>query len=346
MQPAGRRKFLGIVVGLGGAAVMAGLGRSFFKHRLVTNPNTPPALEGLATAYRRTWALGSEMSITALHARRAVAETAIDAALEELKLVQRELSIFDADSQVARLNSCGRLDDPHPLLLQTLQLSSDLSQQTNGAFDISVQPLWDMYAEADKAGKRPDDGQIETARRLVGWQDVDFSDQRVRLARPGMGITLNGIACGLAADRVVSALTSHGIEHALVNTDEIVSLGDKEPGRPWTAGVQHPRHPEACIAMMALDGRAVATSGDYETKFFNDYDTNHIFDPATGRSPLQLASATVACPRCIDADGLSTALFVLGPEKGMKFLAGLPRTDCLMVLKNGQVLASKGFPKA
>ena len=94
-----------------------------------------------------------------------------------------------------------------------------------------------------------------------------------------------------------------------------------------------------------MDGRSLATSGDYETYFTPDFIHNHIFDPATGDSPKALASVTVAAPTGLLADGLSTALFVMGPKKSLQLLATLPQVDALLIDKNGKSWLSTGMQK-
>lgn len=304
---------------------------------------------------RRTgWALGAEVSILALHARRGTAERAAAAAFAELERIERAMSLYRADSQLVALNRDGSLERPDGLLLEALRASADLSQRTDGAFDVTVQPLWEVYWRASRlpwappggaASSLPEEGAVEAARRLVNWRDVEVSASRVRLARKGMGVTLNGIAQGLAADRVLAVLREHGIEHAMVNTGEIGSMGRQEGGGPWTVGVQHPREADAHIAVAALDGRCLATSGDYQTRFGEGFGQHHIFDPATGRSPTAFSSVTVLAPRGLDADALSTAVFVLGPQKGLQLVKSTPGADALLVFKDCRTLATEGFPE-
>ena len=164
------------------------------------------------------------------------------------------------------------------------------------------------------------------------------------LRAPATAITLNGIAQGFAADCAIAALRDHGVEHALVNSGEIGCLGRKPNGRNWNVGIQHPREPDAFVALPTLRGRSLATSGDYETTYSADFSKNHIFDPQTGQSPNELASVSIAAPTAMQADALSTAIFVMGRERGMELIRSLPGVDVFFVLKDGSTVTSAGFP--
>jgi thiamine biosynthesis lipoprotein len=301
---------------------------------------------GLKVVRRQSWALGSDVSIVALHADPETGNRAIDAALAELERVERAMSLYRPDSQLSRLNRDGSLSEPDPLLILALKAAAQTSERSGGAFDATVQPLWTVYADAQRLGKLPDEGAVESARLKVDWRRADVQADRIRLAQPGGAVTLNGIAQGLAADRVLTLLREHGIEHALVNTGETAATGRRDDGERWTTGIQHPRRKDAYVAVAKFDGRSLATSGDYATSFTPDHQFNHIFDPATGRSPTTLSSVTVVSPACLDADALSTAIFVLGPEKGLALAKATPNTDVLLVFKDGRMLTTGGFPKA
>jgi thiamine biosynthesis lipoprotein len=218
------------------------------------------------------------------------------------------------------------------------------SRRTGGAFDVTVQPLWQVYAEAQHAGCLPDAAAVEAARQKVDWRRVLISPERVELCGKGTLVTLNGIAQGFAADCVMAVLRRHGIRHALVNTGEIGTLGRRNDGQQWTVGIQHPRSRDAYIALARLEGRFMATSGDYETTLSEDRVYNHIFDPASGRSPQAFSSVTVIANRGTEADALSTAVFVLGQEKGLRLIENTPGAEALLVLKNGRTLSTSGFP--
>jgi len=292
---------------------------------------------------RTSWALGADVTMTVLDLPAARADRALDAAFGELETVETVMSLYRPDSQLCRLNRDRSLDRPHPYLVEVLAAAEATARLSNGAFDVTVQPLWQLFAACMKQGRLPTDSEIATARRSVDWRSVECSSDRVRLHEPVTAVTLNGIAQGFATDRAVAALRSHGVEHALVNAGEIGCVGAKPDGRDWSVGIQHPREWDAFVSLAALRARSLATSGDYETTFAGDFSQNHIFDPRTGDSPGELASVTIAAPTGLQADALSTAAMVLGAEQTLALIARLPDVDALLVRKDGRVLRTPGF---
>jgi thiamine biosynthesis lipoprotein len=269
-----------------------------------------------------------------------MAQRAISAALSEARRVDGLMSLYDPASQVFRLNRDKALDGPNPHLLAVLAHARALSRLTLGAFDITVQPLWRAFHDAAGLPLEPE---RLRARGLVDWTLVQAGPRRVALGDPGMAITLNGLAQGYAADLALAALRRHGIRHALVDTGEYGALG--RPGeRPWLLGVRDPHAEEGLAARVALDGRCVATSGDYAAAFTPDRLHHHIFDPATGDSPTELASVTVLAPTGLEADGLSTAFMVMGARRAHTLAARLPGVDLLTIGKRGDTWKSAGFP--
>jgi thiamine biosynthesis lipoprotein len=335
-----RRTFL-LTMGALGAAAVGGVSYRLYARR----PGSIAPLPGkLQTAQRTARALGCDIPILALHEDLSTANRALGAAFGELARIENVMSIYRPDSQVSQLNRTGVIRNPDPYLAEILQHAADMSRQSQGAFDVTVQPLWSLYASAASDRKLPTDTAVDSVRRNVDWQKVAITRNEIRLTAPNMAITLNGIAQGYAADKALLALKNAGIRHALVNAGEIATLGRKADGNPWVAGIQHPRQPDAYLGLARLEGRCVSTSGDYETTFSPDKSYNHIFDPGTGRSPLELASVTIIAPTATQADALSTAIFVMGTEKGLALAASLPAIDALLVTKSGKTLATRGFP--
>lgn len=350
MREGNRRRFLWIALG---ACSPMGVGLAAWARRRTGDRPLeecswllPRVGGGLATASATSWALGSEVTITALEADPGAARRGVEAALSALRQVDALMSLYRPESPLCRLNREGVLEDPHPWLVAVLRRAGSMARRSGGAFDATVQPLWEVYAEAHRAGGLPERLALEAARRRVDWRRVEVSARRVRLHGRGTAVTLNGIAQGFAADRAAAALARHGIRHALVRAGEIAALGAKPDGRPWSVGIQHPRRPEAFVSVAALRGRCLSTSGDYATSFSDDLRDHHLFDPRTGRSPQGLASVSVAAPTATEADALSTAVFVLGPEQGLELVRATPGADVLLVFKDGRTLATEGFPQS
>lgn len=327
-----RRRFcLSLALGAGGAACY-GLSRlGSGRHEL-------------ASFSHASTALGTKVEITALHSSQVRAAEGVQAAFAELELVEEVMSLYRPDSQLCRLNREGMLRQPHPYLVEVLTAAQELAEKSGGKFDVTIQPLWKLHESAARQGRTPSTVEIVAAVELVDWRKLEVSTNLVRLNRPGMAVTLNGIAQGYAADRAKAAMQRHGVEHALINTGELTSLGSKSSGQPWRVGIQHPRVDDAYIALADLDGRCLATSGDYATTFGNDRERHHILDPDTGASSAGFASVSIAAPSGLLADGLSTAAFVLGPAEGERLVKQTPGTDLLGVLQNGRLLRTVGFP--
>jgi thiamine biosynthesis lipoprotein len=285
------------------------------------------------------------VTIVALHASERVARRAIDAAFAELDLIEEVMSLYRPDSQLCRLNREGRLDRPHVYLVEVLTAANRVAAQTGGAFDVTVQPLWQLYARSQAERRLPDPQDIARERCKVDHRRLVVGPQRITLLEEEMAVTLNGIAQGFAADRAAAVLNGLGIEHALVDAGEIHPLGTRAAGEPWQVGIQHPREPDAFAALVRLDGRALSTSGDYATCFSPDRRHHHILDPRTGVSPGAFSSVSVLAPTAIEADALSTAMFVLGLDRGRALIEATPRVDALFILKDQRTLATRGFPQ-
>ena len=293
---------------------------------------------------RNGQALGSSVSIKVFHTSKTKAKAALKAAFAELESVENLLSIYRPNSDVSRLNRNAIIHNPHPHFVQVLRYAQALARETQGAFDVTVQPLWRVFSDAKMEGRLPLARDLAFARTRVDWTKLMFGDQYVQFCKPGMELTLNGIAQGFAADRVATILRAHDVQHALVNAGEINTLNTRPNGQSWAIGIQHPRKEEGYLALAELNGRCLATSGDYATTFSSDFTRHHIFDPQTGQSPVKLSSVSVVARTGMEADALSTAVFVLGPEKGTALVRRTPGADALLVLKNGRTLMTTDFP--
>ncbi len=344
MSNLNRRKFFQLAFGAGSAALLM----PWMKKAFAGDGPAAAALgvEGMKTAKRTSYALGTEISMLVMHEDEDIARKALDAAFGELETVESVMSIYRPESQISKLNRDGVFNNPHPYFVDCLKAALKLSKRSEGAFDVTVQPLWELYMAAKKKNALPGDAEIEAARKKIDWTKIEYSDSKIQVGA-GQAITFNGIAQGYAADRCADALKKFGIQHALVNTGEIRAMGNKPDATPapWTVGIQHPRKPDAYIGMARLDGLCLATSGDYATTFSDDFVYNHIFDPATGRSPLVFSSVTVVTNRAIDADGLSSAVCVAGLERGLKLISDTP-AEGLLVFKDGKTYTTKNFPMA
>ena len=289
---------------------------------------------------------GTTLSIEAGHADEARLTVALDDAVAALQRIEAQMSLFRDDSALSRLNRDGRLASTPPELHALLAIARDVASRSGGAFDPTVQPLWLAFAGAQEKGRLPTRAAVDAARARVGWRDLVLDAHReVRLQRAGMGVTLNGIAQGFAADRVRAVLTRHGIAHALVDAGEYAMAGRNPQGDRWTLGIADPHVEGRLIARLFADGRCVATSGDDQTVFSADHRHHHIFDPRTGWSPPGLSGVTVAAPTGALADALTKVFFVAGPERAVA-VARRWNVDALWIDKAGRWSATPGLALA
>jgi thiamine biosynthesis lipoprotein len=286
--------------------------------------------------------LGTTLSLRVAHRDPTVAERALDAVAATIRHVEAQMSLFDPNSALRRLNRDGLLLDPHPDLFKILRLAQDVSSRSHGAFDVTVQPLWQEFEAAQRHAALPTQAAVLQARARVGWQALEIAPDRIRFKKPGMAISLNGIAQGYAADLVRSQLQASGIQHALINTGEWAALGQPDTQHGWTLGIASPRDERRLITSLRMDGRSIATSADNQTTFSSDHRNHHIFDPRTGYSPPELASVTVAARSCALADALTKVMFVAGPQRAL-ILARAWQVDVLLVDKAGQWQATPGL---
>jgi FAD:protein FMN transferase len=290
--------------------------------------------------------LGAVMSIRAAHTSAEALQLALQHARQVIAQVEDEMSLFRPSSALSQLNRAGVLHKPPAQLLRVLHLSQRVAQHSQGAFDVTVQPLWQLYAQAQKEGRLPTAQEVAQTRRRVGWRHLDVESTRITLRQPDMGVSLNGIAQGYAADCVKASLKRDGVLHALINTGEWSAIGLADGQRPWTLGIANPRggeHPaDPWLTRVAMHGLSLATSADDQCTFSADRAHHHIFNPHTGYSPQDIASVTVAAQDCVLADALTKVLFVGGYAQALH-VAKAWGVSALVVNKKGEWKASSAW---
>jgi thiamine biosynthesis lipoprotein len=332
----GRRQFLCASIGIGSALLST---------QSKSNSGALPTVTATSPRHWKSRPLlgfGTTLSLTVGADDIGLAERALDLAVADIRLVESLMSLFDSTSAVSQLNARGELRDPHPLLVQVLTLAQEVSRKSSGAFDVTVQPVWQAYANAQQRQELPSAKQIKSARAQTGWQHLGVSAKLIRFTRPNMAITLNGIAQGFAADVIRARWQDMGIRHALINTGEWTASGAAQDGQPWRLGIADPRDEARMVRNMAISGKCVATSADNQTYFTPDFKNHHIFDPHTGRSPTDVASVTVVANSTALADALTKVMFVGGMKDALR-LAKLWSVKVLMVDKAGNWIASPGL---
>ncbi|MBW2975788.1 FAD:protein FMN transferase [Candidatus Woesearchaeota archaeon] len=288
--------------------------------------------------------MGTVVTITIYHEDMQTAENAIEDAFTEMERVEGLLSSTENTSQLYILNKYGEVGLASPELIYVLSKSLKYGDISEGAFDVTVQPILDLYTHTfTDLGRAPAEQEIKEKLGLVSYEDVFIKKRHIGFTKPGMKITLGGIAKGYIIDRAISVLEEHNISHAIVNAGgDIRVLGNK--GRnDWQIALQNPRKKSEHITVISLNNNAVATSGDYERFFDPDKKFHHIVDPRTGYSATELISVTIITGNAIDADALSTAVFVLGKARGMGLIESLDNVEGLIITSDKEILKSSGF---
>lgn len=324
------------------------------RRRAITILGTFAGIPLLATDRRATdpavlyqWtgtALGSPARVLLYHPMRMQVQRVMALCTAEIERLERIFALYRPDSEIARVNLDGRIAQPSDDLLLVLSLCERLSALSDGAFDVTVQPLWDLYARhffgAETPPREgPSPRAIAVARSLVNWKEIAFSGRQVALGRPGMGLTLNGVVQGYLTDRVVDILRNNGFDRLLCDfgKSEIAVIGRRADNRPWRVGLADPRQPEKFASVLDLLQGALCTSGGYGTKFEASGKYHHLFDTATGTSANHYVSTSVLAPSAMVADALSTALYVAPPCRSRDMLANYPGAKALMTLPDGAV---------
>ncbi|HUG60777.1 MAG TPA: FAD:protein FMN transferase [Methylomirabilota bacterium] len=299
-----RRRFIAISAGLAAGLAATLLGG--------------PAHAAGVTRWRGT-ALGAGASITLRHSE---AERIVAACVAEIDRLEDIFSLHRPGSALSRLNAAGRLGEPPFEMLELLGLCGAINAGTAGLFDPTVQPLWAAYAEAHAAGAPLTDRRIEAARARVGWSGVEVGARAVRFRRSGMAITLNGIAQGFIADRVVALLRAEGLTDVLVDTGELHALGFHPGGSPWRVTLDDGL---GRVGEVALTDMALASSAPLGTVFDAAGRTGHILHPVTGRPAAPgWRLVSVLAPSAALADGLTTAMCLMTRGEIDRTLARFP----------------------
>ncbi|NYT25982.1 FAD:protein FMN transferase [Alcaligenaceae bacterium] len=298
-----RRRFIGIIASTSALALAPRAIRP-------AAASAPPA-----SATWRGIALGADAQLRIHHPDPAWSQELIRRALIETRRLENIFSLYQRDSALARLNRDGHLENAPGDLLRLLQESQGYSLLTGGAFDPSVQALWILYTHAASTGAGlPDEGLLRQALQCVDHRAIQIQGRDVRLAVPGMALTLNGIAQGYITDRVTELLRDAGLEHALVNMGEIRGLNSVPGHRPWRVGLADDSDARKPLEVIEIRNRAVSTSAGRGTLLDAAGKITHIFDPHGGHATPRYRSVSVEAATATMADALSTAFSVMGEE--------------------------------
>jgi thiamine biosynthesis lipoprotein len=264
--------------------------------------------------------------------------SAIEAAFAEIRDIESRMSDYDPNSLLSQVNRQAfaapvTVDED---LFEVLSAAVYYSRLSEGAFDITVGPVVQLWRQAKISGQAPTPDQLQRARQAVGWKHLvlEADTQTVRFAKDGMFLDLGGIAKGFAVDKALEILRTAGLKGGMVDIGgNLRCFGMPPHNAPhWLIGLQDPIHPENVLLKLKMDDRAVATSGDYQRFVMIDGQKHsHIVNPATADSARDLSSVTIIADAAMAADALATAVSVLGAEKGLTLIESVPETEAILI---------------
>jgi thiamine biosynthesis lipoprotein len=298
---------------------------------------------GINSGYRMV--MGTFARVVVVAANRDIANKCIEAAFAEIYKVDELMSSYKSDSQISIVNREGfnRTVEVSDSVYEVLQRSIEFSRLTDGAFDITVGPLVDLFHSSEKTEVAPSEEEIAQAKAKVGFEKLELNDQNktVRFTVEGMRLDLGGIAKGYAVDKAIEAAKKAGAMGAMVDIGgDIRCFGKTPKGKDnWLIGLQNPSTSSDAgenniLLELKLTGQAVATSGDYQQfVLIKDKRYSHIINRQTGTSSEGLSSVTIIADNATDTDSLATAVSVMGAEKGLALIEKLPNTEAILIPK-------------
>ncbi len=261
-------------------------------------------------------------------------------ALDLVEALESQMTVYRDDSEVVRLNRLAAQEPVvvEPRLFNLFCQAQQLNQETDGALDITSGPLSEAWGFSRREGRVPSDDQIAEARGRIGMQHLTLDGEKRTIAfhRPGMSVNLNSLGKGYALDRMAELLARHDVDDYLLHggKSSVLARGDQPGagGSGWRVAIRHPLRPAETLAELILRNQSLSTSGA-GTQFFirRGRRYGHILDPRSGYPAEGLYSATVLAPTAAEAEGLSTAFYVLGPERAGKYCEARPEIAALLV---------------
>lgn len=307
---------------------------------------SPAGLE----AKREFEALGTKNHIMIYSSRK---EAILNQAVRRVMEIDDKMSVFKSNSEIARINqNAGENKVPvADEILDLIDIAREMSELSKGAFDITIGPLVRLWGIGKKGNYIPPKEDIKAALKLINYQDIvtDSTNHTVFLNRADQSIDLGGIAKGYAADEVKRILVQGGVDSGIINLGgNIITIGKKPDGSSWRIGIQNPLAPTGeYLGTVSADNRTIVTSGSNERFFIKEgVRYHHLLNPHTGRPAYSgLLSVTVISEKSVTADALTTALFLLGMEKGLPLLKHF-QAEAVFLTEDGHICVTEGLRKS
>jgi thiamine biosynthesis lipoprotein len=271
-------------------------------------------------------------------------ETAVEEAFAEMERLDKLLSRYNETSEVTRLSQSINGGEVAVETAEVIKLGLKVALLSDGAFDMTLGRLKSLWALDLESPTVPESTAISKALSGIGPTSIKLQGRKVSKETPQLQLDLGGIAKGYAVDRAVAILQQHGVTSAAVNAGGDMYLLGQRKERAWRIGIQHPRQEGDVLETVKVRDRAVITSGDYE-RFFEEGGVryHHIFDPKTGMPATACQSVTIIAESVALGDALATAVFVLGPQAGLKLLEQFSKNEVLIIAADGSRHASPGW---
>jgi len=291
--------------------------------------------------------MGTFINMIIFHPSQGEAEDAMGRAFEEINRLTGLMTRFQTTSCIGHLNASSYLNGVPPEVMDVLRSSLHYHGMSQGAFDITVKPVVDLYQQSFRTNNAPPSSEaLNDAMERMGSQHLKLTKSSVSFTRSGMEVTLDGIAKGFIIDRAMDLLRKQDIQHGLINAGgDIVVHGGKGQSRPWRIGIQDPWKRKRHVDVITLNSGAVATSGNYEVFFDRDRLFHHLILPHLGSPAQDIASVSILAASAMEADALATTAYVMGPEKGNRFIEQIRGVEGLIISSHRQKISSSGWKR-
>jgi len=289
-------------------------------------------------------AMDTYITITLYAESQSDAQRAFEKAFERIYEIEEIFNIYDNNSQAFVLNEKGLVVNASNEFIYLNQRAKHYSNITKGYFDVTIQPMLDLYDESfSEKGRPPTDEEIKNTLELINHSYIQIKNGNVSLQKDLAKVTYGAIAKGYAVDKAIEELKDIGISSALVSAGgDMYALGEKYD-RNWRVAVNDPDG--GYLMNFTIKDEAVATSGNYERYFDEDKDFHHIVNPKTGYSANKTISATITAHNTTKADALATGVFAMGPDKGIKLIESLENTEAMVIDADRNIHTSSGFER-
>jgi thiamine biosynthesis lipoprotein len=266
--------------------------------------------------------MGTFINMIVFHPSKGEAEEAMGRAFAEINRLTSLMTRFQSTSYIGHLNATGSFNGAPFEVMEVLRSALRYHTISQGAFDITVMPIVDLYQHSFQASNAPPSPQaLQETMHRVGSQHLTMTKDSVSFARSGMEVTLDGIAKGYIIDRAMDLLRQQNIQHALINAG-----GDMD--------------------VVTLNSGAIATSGNYEVFFDREKLFHHLIVPNKGTPAPSIASVSIQAPNAMEADALATTAYVMGPDKGYQFIKQFRGAEGLIIKNRKHKISSSGWKRS